>query len=94
MPLLPVGGSVVITITGNVSGTAAGSFTNIGTISPPIGTSDPTPNNSSSSVTTTVGATTANQIPVNAPWALALLLAVIGLIGASHLRSPRGIPRR
>ena len=94
VPLLPVGGSVVITITGNVSGTAAGSFTNIGTISPPIGTSDPTPSNSSSAVTTTVGATTASQIPVNAPWALALLLAAIGLFGARHLRSPRAIPRR
>jgi uncharacterized repeat protein (TIGR01451 family) len=42
VPLLPAGGSVVITITGNVSGAATGSFTNIGTVAPPVGTSDPT----------------------------------------------------
>jgi uncharacterized repeat protein (TIGR01451 family) len=82
VPVLPVGGSLVITITGNVSGAASGSFTNVGTVSPPAGTIDPTPGNSSSSFTTTVGASTAAQIPVNAPWALVLLLVVIGLLGA------------
>jgi hypothetical protein len=92
VPLLPVGGSVVITITGKVSGAASGSFTNVGSVSPPVGTSDPNPANSSSSVITTVGANTAMQIPVNAPWALALLLAAMALLGARAAalrRSPR-----
>jgi uncharacterized repeat protein (TIGR01451 family) len=88
VPLLPVGGSVVITITGNVSGAATGSFTNIGTVAPPVGTSDPTPGNASSSVTTTVGASAVTEVPVNAPWALALLLATIGLLGARRIRAP------
>ena len=69
---LPVGGSVVITITGNVSGAAAGAVTNVATVIPPGGVTDPTPGNASSSATTNVGASAATQIPVNAPWALAL----------------------
>jgi hypothetical protein len=87
--LLPVGGSVVITINGTVSPSTLGSFTNVGTVSPPAGTSDPTPGDASSSVTTTVGALSAAQIPVDAPWALALLLAAIGVLGARAARMRR-----
>ena len=81
IPLLPVGGSVVVTITGTVSGSATGSFTNVGTVAVPVGTTDPTPGNSSSSVTTTVGASVATQVPVNAPWAIGFLLLGLGLLG-------------
>ncbi len=87
--LLPVGGSVVVTITGTVSGAATGSFTNIGTVLPPLGTSDPNPGNASSSATTSVGPSTATQVPVNAPWALALLFAAIAILGARRSAGPR-----
>ena len=80
--LLPVGGSVVVTITGTLSGAATGSITNIGTVTPPFGTSDPNPGNSSSSAVTTAGPSTATQVPVNAPWALALLLLAVAILGA------------
>jgi len=79
---LPVGGSVVVTITGTITGTAAGAITNVATVSPPGGVSDPTPGNASSSATTSFGASAATQIPVDAPWALALLLLAIGALGA------------
>jgi hypothetical protein len=90
--LLPVGGSVVVTITGTVSGAATGSFTNIGTVSPPAGTSDPNPGNASSSATTSVGPSTATQVPVNAPWALALLFLAIAILGARRSAGPRRQP--
>jgi len=91
--LLPVGGSVVVTITGTVSGAATGSFTNIGTVAPPLGTSDPNPANASSSATTSVGPAVVAQVPVNAPWALALLLAAIAIVGARSAPMRRGSPR-
>jgi uncharacterized repeat protein (TIGR01451 family) len=91
--LLPVGGSVVITITGNVSAGATGSVTNIGTVSPPSGIADPNPGNGSSSATTSLSAPAVIQVPVNAPWALALLLLAIGMLGA-RAAALRGTPRR
>ncbi|MEO8674409.1 MAG: hypothetical protein ABI569_02455 [Casimicrobiaceae bacterium] len=91
--LLPVGGSVVVTITGTVSGAATGSFTNIATVAPPLGTSDPNPGNASSSATTAVGTATIAQVPVNAPWALALLLATLAIVGARSASMRRGSPR-
>jgi uncharacterized repeat protein (TIGR01451 family) len=91
--LLPVGGSVVITITGNVAAGTSGSFTNVGTVSPPAGISDPNPANGSSSVTTSGAAPTVVQVPVDAPWALAMLLVAIGLFGARAAASRR-VPRR
>ncbi len=46
------GNSVTITVTGTA--TTAGSFTNTATVSPPAGTTDPTPGNNSASQPTTV----------------------------------------
>ena len=91
--LLPVGGSVVITITGNVAAGAAGSVTNIGTVSPPPGIFDPNPANASSSATTNLSAPAVVQVPVNAPWALALLLLAVGMLGA-RAAALRRTPRR
>ncbi len=93
VPLLPVGGSVVITITGNVAAGATGSVTNIGTVSPPLGIFDPNPANASSSATTNLSAPTVIQVPVNAPWALALLLLAVGMLGA-RASALRRTPRR
>jgi uncharacterized repeat protein (TIGR01451 family) len=94
VPLLPMGGSVVITITGTVSASAAGSFTNVGTVLPPPGIADPNPGNSSSSVTTAIPSAGAiTPVPVDAPWALALLLISIGIIGA-RAAARRHAPRR
>ena len=86
---LPVGGSVIITLTGVVSGTAAGAITNVATVSPPGGVSDPTPGNASSSATTNFSASSATQIPVNAPWALALLLLALATLGTRLARDRR-----
>ncbi len=86
---LPVGGSVIITLTGLVSGTAAGAITNVATVSPPGGVSDPTPGNASSSATTNFSASSATQIPVNAPWALALLLLALATLGTRLARDRR-----
>jgi len=55
VPTLPKNGSVVITITGTAPANAT-SFTNTAIVSPPSGTTDPTPGNNSSSVPTTVTA--------------------------------------
>ena len=86
---LPVGGSLLVTITGVVSGTAAGAITNVATVSPPGGVSDPTPGNASSAATTNFSASAATQIPVNAPWALGLALLAIAALGMRLLRDRR-----
>jgi uncharacterized repeat protein (TIGR01451 family) len=52
---LPSGGSVVLTITGNVVANASSSFINTATVNPPAGVTDPVAGNNSSSVSTTVG---------------------------------------
>ena len=90
VPVLPVGGSVVITITGTVTG--ATTFTNTGTVSPPPGTLDPNPSNSSSSATTS-GTLAANPIPVDSRWALALLAALLSVAGAGRA-ARRRVPTR
>ena len=79
MPVFPAGGSVVITITGTV--TDATTFTNTATVSPPPGTLDPNPSNSSSSATTS-GTVAANPIPVDARWSLAVLAMLLAFAGA------------
>jgi len=86
VPVLPVGGSVVITITGTVTG--ATTFTNTATVSPPPGTLDPNPGNSSSSATTS-GVVGASPVPVDAPWALALLAMLLALAGARQATRAR-----
>jgi uncharacterized repeat protein (TIGR01451 family) len=91
VPVLPVGGSVVITITGMVTG--ATTFTNTATVSPPPGTQDPNPGNGSSSATTS-GTVGASPIPVDAPWALALLALVLALAGARQWARTSSRPRR
>jgi uncharacterized repeat protein (TIGR01451 family) len=52
---IPVGGSVVITISGTVPASATGSFTNTATVAPPADRTDPNTANNSSSVTTGIG---------------------------------------
>ncbi len=84
---LPVGGSVVITITGTLSGSTSGALTNVATVVPPAGVGDPTPGNSSSSATTNVSGAVATQIPVNAPWALALAFLVLAVLGMRFART-------
>ena len=81
VPTLPVGGSVVITITGTVTGFTT--FTNTATVSPPPGTADPNPSNGSSSATT-AAAFVSSPIPVDSWWALALLVALMSLAGMAH----------
>ncbi len=82
LPVLPVGGSVVITIAGSVAGT--GTIINTATVTPPAGIGDPSPANGSSSVSTVVGAAAIVQVPIDAPWAIALLMVLVGILGARH----------
>ncbi len=91
VPVLPVGASVVITITGTVTG--ATTFTNTATVAPPPGTLDPNPSNSSSSAATN-GVVGANPIPVDASWALAMLALLLALAGAGRAGRARVPGRR
>ena len=92
VPVLPVGGSVVITIHGTVTG--FGLITNTATVAPPLGLVDPVPSNSSSSASTSVNGAAATQIPANAPWALALLLLALATLGMRSARNRQRPTRR
>ena len=48
---LPVGGSIVYTVTANISGTMTANLVDIASIAPPNGTTDPNPNNDSATDT-------------------------------------------
>jgi uncharacterized repeat protein (TIGR01451 family) len=52
IPTLPSGGSITLTLTGTAGG--GGIITNIATITPPVGTIDPTPNNNTSTASTNI----------------------------------------
>jgi uncharacterized repeat protein (TIGR01451 family) len=51
---IPVGGTVTFTVTGTVSSTATGTLANTATITPPTGTTDPTPGDNSATDTDTL----------------------------------------
>jgi uncharacterized repeat protein (TIGR01451 family) len=88
--LLPVGGQVVVTIRAQAPSTAGSPLLNTATISPPSGTSDPNPANSSSLATTALaddGA--AVEVPVDAPWAILLATLLVASGGAALLRGRR-----
>jgi uncharacterized repeat protein (TIGR01451 family) len=54
LPQLPVGSSVVLSITGTVNPSAIGSITNAASVSTPASTPDSNPSNNTSAVTTTI----------------------------------------
>jgi uncharacterized repeat protein (TIGR01451 family) len=54
IPTLPSGGSVTLTVTGTAG--ASGSITNVATVAPPVGISDPVPGNNSSTASTVITA--------------------------------------
>ncbi len=89
---LPAGGSVVIAISGTVSGT--GTVINTATVTPPTGTTDPAPANATSSVSTVVGAAATVAVPVDATWALALLIVLVAWLGAQRAATRRAGVRR
>jgi uncharacterized repeat protein (TIGR01451 family) len=68
IPLLPPGGSVVVTITGTAP--ANGTLSNTASVAPPPGTSDPDASNNSSTATTTVNAIADVSIVKSAPAAI------------------------
>ena len=83
VPVFPAGGSVVITITGTVTG--ATTFTNTATVSPPPERSIRT--RATARVRRRRAAlVAANPIPVDARWALALLAMLLALSGAGAQR--------
>ena len=51
---LPSGGSVTFTVTGTLSPAATGTLVNTATVTPPVGTTDPTPGNNSATDTDTI----------------------------------------
>ncbi|HEU4662562.1 MAG TPA: hypothetical protein VFS55_00885 [Dokdonella sp.] len=51
---LPVGGSVSFTVTGTISASASGVLANTATVTPPVGTTDPTPADDSATDTDTL----------------------------------------
>jgi LPXTG-site transpeptidase (sortase) family protein len=53
---LPVGGSVTYTVTATINASATGNLTNTATITPPVGTTDPTPGNNTATDTDTSNA--------------------------------------
>ncbi len=60
IPTLPVGGSMTFTVTGTAP--ASGSLSNVATVSPPAGVTDPTSsNNTSETVETTITVPQANM---------------------------------
>ncbi len=89
IPVLPSGGSVTLT----VSGTAAlsGTITNVATVAPPAGVTDPTPRNNSSTATTTI--TPAAPIPTLNAAMLALLAGGLCLLAARSVARRRQLPR-
>ena len=90
--VLPVGGSVVITIHANVPAAAGTALANSASIAAPAGVTDPASGNNASSSTTTVQAgAAATPVPVDSRWALALLALLLGVAAARRLRAA---PRR
>jgi uncharacterized repeat protein (TIGR01451 family) len=88
---LPAGGSVVITIHALAPPTAGVSLANTASVATPAGVTDPSGGNNSSSATTVVQAgAAAVMVPVDARWALAMLVLLIGAAAARRLRpAPR-----
>lgn len=53
IPSLPVGGSVTFTVTGTIGASATGNLTNVASIAPPAGQTDPVPGNNTATDTDT-----------------------------------------
>jgi uncharacterized repeat protein (TIGR01451 family) len=70
IPVLPNGGSVVISINGTIAGSASGSITNTANISPAAGVIDLTPGNNSSSTNTTINLVADVSVVKTAPAAI------------------------
>ena len=87
IPTLPVGGSVTITLTANVTA-ASGSVTNTANVATPAGVSDPAPANNSASDTDTLVATPAqaHAIPTLGEWMMILMGLLLLATGGHHLR--------
>jgi uncharacterized repeat protein (TIGR01451 family) len=67
IPTLPNGSEVVITIVGNVAGSAVGNIVNIASITPPLGTIDPDETNNTGTATTPVNPVADVQVTKTAP---------------------------
>jgi len=85
---LPVGGTATFTATATVSPTATFGFSNVATITPPMGTTDPVPGNNSARDTDTICAvnpartTFTQQTPVAIPTGPAVVTSTVFVSGA------------
>jgi uncharacterized repeat protein (TIGR01451 family) len=70
IPTLPAGGSVVITVNGNVASSATGNISNTASAAPPTGTTDPNSGNSSSTANTSLGGVADISVAKTGPSAL------------------------
>jgi hypothetical protein len=77
---IPVGGCTIVV---GVSASAIGSYVNVTGVLATSGGSAPP---ATAPLKTVVGSTEPESIPVNAPFALALMLLMLGAVGGMHLR--------
>jgi len=78
IPVLPSGGMVTLTLSGTAA--VSGTITNVATVAPPAGVTDPTPGNNRSTANTPIIPPVA--IPTLHPAMLALLAIVLSLLAA------------
>jgi uncharacterized repeat protein (TIGR01451 family) len=84
---MKVGAVIVYTLHATVAPGAAGSITNVATVNPPAGVTDPTPANGSSSNTLPVIAapTAGHPIPTLSQWCLAILSLLLAAMAMRRL---------
>jgi uncharacterized repeat protein (TIGR01451 family) len=86
--VLPSGGSVTLTLSGTAA--ASGAITNVATVAPPAGVTDPTPDNDSSTADTIIApGPTPAPIPTLNTAMLALLAVALWLLAARALARRR-----
>ena len=85
----PTGGRLVYTVTATLGATPPASLVNTSTITPPAGGVCADASTAPCTATTSVAGTgSIAPVPVNEPWALGLLVAVIGWFAARQRRRP------